>query len=90
MQTTTGQPIWQIKKDICDIGSRIWQKGFCAGNEGNHSVRIGRDRFLCTPTGLSKGFLEPDDIITDPTPLPGGRAITRSHSLLRILTYRMR
>lgn len=60
---TTETPIWQLKKDICDIGKHIWQKGFCAGNEGNHSVRIGRDRFLCTPTGISKGFLSPDDII---------------------------
>jgi len=64
MQTVTGQPIWQIKKDICDVGHRIWLKGFCAGNEGNHSVRIAEERFLCTPTGISKGFLEPDDIIT--------------------------
>lgn len=57
-------PIWQIKKEMCEIGQRIWQKGFCAGNEGNHSVRIGEDRYLCTPTGVSKGMLEPDDIIT--------------------------
>ena len=57
-------PIWQIKKEMCEIGHRIWLKGFCAGNEGNHSVRIGDDRFLCTPTGLSKGFLDPEDIIT--------------------------
>ncbi len=56
------QPIWQIKKDICDIGQRIWQKGFCAGNEGNHSVRIAEDRVLCTPTGISKGFLVPEDV----------------------------
>lgn len=55
-------PIWQLKKEMCDVGQRIWQKGFCAGNEGNHSVRIGPDRVLCTPTGISKGFLTPDDI----------------------------
>jgi len=56
------QPIWQMKQEMCDIGKRIWQKGFCAGNEGNHSVRIGADRVLCTPTGLSKGFLDPEDM----------------------------
>lgn len=55
-------PIWQLKKDMCDIGHRIWLKGFCAGNEGNHSVRISDDRVLCTPTGLSKGFLVPEDM----------------------------
>lgn len=55
-------PIWQIKKEICEVGHRIWLKGFCAGNEGNHSVRISDDRVLCTPTGISKGFLVPEDI----------------------------
>ncbi len=56
------QPVWQLKKQMCEIGQRIWQKGFCAGNEGNHSVRISDDRVLCTPTGISKGFLTPEDI----------------------------
>lgn len=53
---------FKIKQQLCDIGHRIWLKGFCAGNEGNHSYRIGPNRFLCTPTGISKGFLKPDDI----------------------------
>src|SRR5438309_9188495 len=53
---------FKIKEQLCDIGRRIWIKGFCAGNEGNHSYRIGPDRFLCTPTGISKGNLKPDDI----------------------------
>jgi len=53
----------KIRQQICDIGKRIWQRGFCAGNEGNHSVRVGEDRYLCTPTGVSKGFLEPEDIV---------------------------
>jgi L-fuculose-phosphate aldolase len=52
-----------IKKQMCDIGQRIWQRGYCAGNEGNHSVRLGPDRFLCTPSGISKGFLKPDDLL---------------------------
>src|SRR6266576_3093757 len=53
---------FKIKEQLCDIGRRIWIKGFCAGNEGNHSYRIGPDRFLCTPTGISKGNLKPDDL----------------------------
>ena len=31
---------WKLKEQMCDIGRRIWIKGFCAGNEGNHSYRI--------------------------------------------------
>jgi len=56
-------PLRIIKEQMCEIGRRIWQRGFCAGNEGNHSVRLGDDRFLCTPSGMSKGFLEPDDLV---------------------------
>ena len=47
---------------MCEIGRRIWLKGFCAGNEGNHSYRLSEDRVLCTPTGISKGQLKPDDM----------------------------
>ena len=54
--------LFQIKQEMCDVGYRIWHKGFCAGNEGNNSVRISEDRVLCTPTGLSKGFLKTDMI----------------------------
>src|SRR5688500_16277601 len=57
-------PEFKLKEQMCEIGRRIWLKGFCAGNEGNHSVRIGPDRVLCTPTGISKGNLKPDDICT--------------------------
>ncbi len=55
---------FKIKEQLCDIGRRIWIKGFCAGNEGNHSYRMGDDRYLCTPTGISKGNLKPTDICT--------------------------
>jgi L-fuculose-phosphate aldolase len=55
---------WKLKEQMCDIGRRIWLKGFCAGNEGNHSYRIGENRILCTPTGISKSALKPDDICT--------------------------
>ncbi|MAE62847.1 MAG: aldolase [Phycisphaeraceae bacterium] len=53
---------WQLKQQMCELGHRIWLRGYCAGNEGNHSARIGDDHVLCTPTGISKGFLKPEDI----------------------------
>jgi L-fuculose-phosphate aldolase len=37
----------------------MWQRGYCAGNDGNLSLRLGPDRVLCTPTGVSKGFMTP-------------------------------
>ena len=50
------------RKLICDIGRRMYDRQFVAGNEGNLSIRIDEDRVLCTPTLISKGFMEPDDL----------------------------
>jgi L-fuculose-phosphate aldolase len=49
-----------IKEQICDIGRRIWAREYCDGNGGNISARLAPDRFICTPTGVSKGFMTPD------------------------------
>ncbi len=50
----------RIKEEICDIGRRIWAREYCDGNGGNISCRIGPDRFIVTPTGVSKGFMKPE------------------------------
>jgi len=52
--------VWKAKQEMIEIGHRIWLRGYCAGNEGNHSMRIGPDRVLCTATGVTKGFMTPD------------------------------
>jgi L-fuculose-phosphate aldolase len=54
----------QIKLEICDIGRRIYAKGFAAGNDGNISYRLGPNEVLCTPTMVCKGFLKPEDLCT--------------------------
>ncbi len=54
----------RIKQDICEIGRRIYDKGFAAANDGNITVRISDNEVLCTPTMHSKGFLKPEDIST--------------------------
>jgi len=54
----------RLKQEICEIGRRIYNKGFAAANDGNLTCRIGENEVLCTPTMMSKGFLKPDDICT--------------------------
>ncbi len=54
----------RIKQDICEIGRRLYDKGFAAANDGNITVRISDNEVLCTPTMHSKGFLKPEDIST--------------------------
>ena len=52
----------KIKQEICDIGERIYKKGFAAANDGNISYRFEENRVVCTPTLVCKGFLKPDDL----------------------------
>ena len=53
---------WQLNKLMCQVGHRIWLRGYCAGHEGDHSLRLGDDRLLCTPAAASVGFLEPQQV----------------------------
>jgi L-fuculose-phosphate aldolase len=84
--------VHKIKQDICDIGLRLYNKGFAAANDGNISVRIGENEVLCTPTMQSKGFLKPDDICTiDMTGKQiAGRKKRSSEALLHLEIYRQR
>ncbi|MFH0779192.1 MAG: class II aldolase/adducin family protein [Candidatus Eisenbacteria bacterium] len=54
---------FQHKKDIVEIGRRLYDKGFVASHDGNISARVGPKQILATVTGVSKGFLTQDDII---------------------------
>lgn len=54
---------FEIKKEICEVGHKLWLKGFVAANDGNISVKLNENEYFCTPTGVSKGSLTPDMII---------------------------
>lgn len=53
---------WKLREEMCEVGRRVYNKGFAAANDGNISYRLGEDRVLCTPTRVSKGFMKPDDL----------------------------
>ncbi|MCA9177343.1 MAG: class II aldolase/adducin family protein [Planctomycetales bacterium] len=84
--------VHKIKQDMCDIGRRIYNKGFAAANDGNITVRVSENEVLCTPTMHSKGFLKPDDIATiDFTGKQiAGRKKRSSEALLHLEIYRQR
>ncbi|WP_188397264.1 class II aldolase/adducin family protein [Sporomusa sp. GT1] len=54
----------ELKLAICQIGRRMYDSGFVAANDGNISVRLNTGEFLTTPTGVSKGFMTPDMLLT--------------------------
>jgi len=53
---------FKLKEQICEIGRRLYNKGFAAANDGNITYRLSDKEILCTPTMVSKGFMKPDDI----------------------------
>jgi L-fuculose-phosphate aldolase len=53
----------QLKHDIVRICRMLHKKNYLAATDGNVSVRLG-DRVLTTPSGVNKGLLEADQVIT--------------------------
>jgi len=51
------------KEMICEIGRRMYKKGFVSANDGNITIRVGERELIATPTGVSKGALTPDMLI---------------------------
>jgi len=51
-----------LKLQICDLGQRLWKRGYVDGNGGNIAIRVGLDMIVCTPTLISKGFMTPEDM----------------------------
>ena len=82
---------WQARELICEIGRRMYTKDLVAANEGNLSIRLG-ERLLATPTGLCKGYLEPDDLVI--TDLQGnqieGRRKVSSEIKMHLVVYQRR
>jgi len=53
----------QHRDEIVRFGKLLHQTGLVAATDGNLSVRLQNDNFLCTPTVMSKGLMEPDDLV---------------------------
>jgi L-fuculose-phosphate aldolase len=81
-----------LRRQIVEIGRLAYQKGWVAANDGNISVRLGPDRILSTPTGVSKGMMAPEDMIVcdlDGNKVEGVRERT-SEILMHMTIYQMR
>ncbi|MEW5989429.1 MAG: class II aldolase/adducin family protein, partial [Chloroflexota bacterium] len=57
---TTEHP---LRQEIVRIGRLLYDKGFIAASDGNISARLGPGRLLITPSGLHKGFLQPEHLL---------------------------
>jgi L-fuculose-phosphate aldolase len=68
-----------LKRQICEVGRRLWQRAYVDGNGGNIAIRVGEGLALCTPTLISKGFMKPEDLCLvdlDGNQMAGGKKRT--------------
>jgi L-fuculose-phosphate aldolase len=82
----------KLKEQICEIGRRLYAKGFAAANDGNITIRLNDREILCTPTLVSKGYMKPDDICKvdyEGKQLAGTKRRT-SEVLLHLAVYKQR
>lgn len=82
----------ELAESIVEAGKQMYQKGWVAANDGNISLRLGADRMLCTPTGVSKGRMRVDDMIIadlDGKKVEGNRNCT-TEILMHATVYKMR
>ncbi len=52
-----------LREEFVRIGGLMHSRGYVTATDGNISARLGPDRFLATPSGLSKGFMTPDQMV---------------------------
>ncbi len=56
----------QLRAEICEVGRRVYARGYVASNDGNISARLDDQHLLATPKSVSKGFMTPDMmVVTD-------------------------
>lgn len=80
---------WEIRRQICEAGQRLYDLFFVAGNDGNISVRLNDDEILVTPTNISKGHMRPEQMVTmapDGSVLPCGPDVKPSSEYRMHLT----
>ena len=53
----------QLRAEIVEVGRRMYARGYVASNDGNISTRLDDQRFLTTPTAVSKGYMTPDMMV---------------------------
>lgn len=54
---------FELRKQLARICHLLYERELIIANAGNISARAGRGRFLTTPSGTCKGWIEPGDFV---------------------------
>jgi len=84
---------YQAERELlCEVGKRMYDRGYVAANDGNISLRVAEDRLLMTPSGVSKGRMTADMLLV--TDLEGraleGERHPTSEAKMHLAVYRSR
>ncbi len=81
----------QLRQEIVRVCRMLHQKNYLAATDGNVSVRLG-DQVLLTPSGVNKGMLEEDQVITVDLEgrLLAGTGRPTSELRMHLLVYELR
>ena len=60
---STRQAEYQVRREVVRICHLLYQQGFISASDGNVSARLAPGRLLITPSGLHKGFVEPEQLL---------------------------
>jgi hypothetical protein len=66
----------EFKRQICDIGRRLWQRAYVDGNGGNIAIRVGEVRRI---VAASPGYLARHPVIREPADLSKHQIISMTH-----------
>lgn len=82
----------QERELLCRVGKLLYDRGYAAANDGNLSLRLGEERLLITPSGVSKGRMTPEMLLV--TDLEGnvleGDRHPSSEGKMHLAVYRSR
>ncbi len=53
----------KLREEICLVGKQMYQNRLVDGAAGNISARLDSNHILITPSGVSKGFMQPEQMI---------------------------
>jgi len=54
---------YTLREEMVRIGRLMYERGYVVANDGNLSARLDERHVLCTPSGLCKGMMSPDQMI---------------------------
>jgi L-fuculose-phosphate aldolase len=82
----------ELRREIIEMGRWIHRQGFVSAFDGNISARLDNRRILSTPTTMSKGMMQSDDLVIcdyDGNKITGRRNVT-SEIAMHLLIYKRR